>query len=242
MKRARGFTLIELAIVLVIITILIGGLVSPLSAQIQARRVAEAKQTLAEAREALYGFAMTHAVVVDHDANPLTADVARPYLPCPDSDGDGVENRDAGGTCTQDAGWLPWVTLATAAQDAWGNRLHYAAKPELTGAASGFHNGSAGAWYEVCSSHACAAPDVAADVPVVLLSHGPNGRGARNVSGSTLAAPSGADELENLDADDRYVSRVPAAAGAPGGEFDDLVSWLSFSGIVSRVCPAGGCP
>jgi prepilin-type N-terminal cleavage/methylation domain-containing protein len=36
MKQARGFTLIELAIVLVIMTILIGGLAMPLSAQIQA--------------------------------------------------------------------------------------------------------------------------------------------------------------------------------------------------------------
>ena len=44
MKRTRGFTLIELAIVLVIITILIGGLAMPLSAQIQARRIAETKQ------------------------------------------------------------------------------------------------------------------------------------------------------------------------------------------------------
>ena len=41
MKRTRGFTLIELAIVMVIVTILIGGLAMPLSAQIQARRIAE---------------------------------------------------------------------------------------------------------------------------------------------------------------------------------------------------------
>ena len=40
MKHIRGFTLIELAIVLVIMTILIGGLAVPLSAQIQARRIA----------------------------------------------------------------------------------------------------------------------------------------------------------------------------------------------------------
>jgi len=54
MKPARGFTLIELAIVLVIVTILIGGLAVPLSAQIQARRIAETKKTLEEAREAIF--------------------------------------------------------------------------------------------------------------------------------------------------------------------------------------------
>ena len=46
MTVQRGFTLIEMAIVLVIITILIGGLAMPLAAQIQARRIAETKKIL----------------------------------------------------------------------------------------------------------------------------------------------------------------------------------------------------
>jgi prepilin-type N-terminal cleavage/methylation domain-containing protein len=58
MKQARGFTLIELAIVLVIVTILIGGLAVPLSAQIQARRIAETNRTLDEAKEAIIGYAL----------------------------------------------------------------------------------------------------------------------------------------------------------------------------------------
>jgi len=31
-------------------------------------------------------------------------------------------------------------------------------------------------------------------------------------------------------------------ADAAGGEFDDLVVWVSDSLLRSRVCPAGGCP
>jgi len=204
-----------------------------LSAQIQARRIAETNKTLEEAREAIIGYAMTHQVG------------GRPFLPCPDTDGDGIENRDAG-ICALDAGWFPWVTLGTAAQDAWGNRLRYASQPELTNALVGFNNGSAppavGAWYEVCSTAACAIPDVAADVPIVLISHGPNGWGARNINGNTLANPTGANELENLDANNRYISRPPTQPGAPAGEFDDLTSWISFNLLISRACPAGGCP
>ncbi len=58
MTTQRGFTLIEMAIVLVIITFLIGGLAMPLAAQIQARRIAETNKTLEEARDAIIGYAM----------------------------------------------------------------------------------------------------------------------------------------------------------------------------------------
>ncbi len=68
MNRMRGFTLIELAIVLVILTILIGGLAVPLSAQIQARRIAETQKTLEEAKEAIIGYAMSNTCTNKCDA------------------------------------------------------------------------------------------------------------------------------------------------------------------------------
>jgi len=60
----RGFTLIEMAIVLVIITVLIGGLAMPLSAQIQARRIAETKKTLEEAQHAIMGYKLHTAIIL----------------------------------------------------------------------------------------------------------------------------------------------------------------------------------
>lgn len=113
MKPSHGFTLIELAIVLVIVTLLIGGLAVPLSAQIQARRVAETNRTLEEAREAIIGYAMSHTVAssctcaytagtLDGPGSTcpvslcpataptaLTLPIARHYLPCPDKPDDG---------------------------------------------------------------------------------------------------------------------------------------------------------
>jgi hypothetical protein len=80
-----------------------------------------------------------------------------------------------------------------------------------------------------------------------VFSHGPNGWGAQNINGNTLAAPTSADELENTNADFNFVSRAPykpadGSAVEAAKEFDDLVVWISDGVLRSRVCPAGGCP
>jgi prepilin-type N-terminal cleavage/methylation domain-containing protein len=246
MKQARGFTLIELAIVLVIMTILIGGLAMPLSAQIQARRIAETMKTLEEARHAIIGYAMTHSV--DHDGDPDTP--PRPYLPCPanPADDSGREDR-IGNICGRADGLFPWVDLGTASQDAWGNRLHYSVENrEYADKSKGMPNlASYTPPYvtlnlkRICSDSTCTTL-VADNLPVVVFSHGQNGWGARNVNGSTLKAPESADEQENADVDPSFVSRSPSRAGDAAGEFDDLVVWISDGVLRSRVCPAGGCP
>lgn len=240
MKNQQGFTLIELAIVLVIVTILVGGLAMPLSAQIQARRIAETRNTLAEAREALLGYAMTH---------PATSLATNRYLPCPDSDGDGVENRVSNSQCSTYHGWLPWVDLGAAAQDAWGNRIRYAVVREFIERSNGFSASSPalapGGFnpLAVCTTATCTSADVATNVVFVLVSHGPNGWGARNVNGNTLAAPTSLDEAGNLDNTNQiYISRAPTEPDSSSGEFDDLAVWTSHSHLIARVCPTGCSP
>jgi prepilin-type N-terminal cleavage/methylation domain-containing protein len=279
MKRTRGFTLIELAIVMVIVTILIGGLAMPLSAQIQARRIAETKKILEEAREAIIGYAMSHTIpnkctctydgtgelvllsssCVTHPSpstwcpatgtpnQSSTETFIRHYLPCP-ADADGRENR-TGDICTNADDLFPWVDLGTASQDAWGNRLHYSVENrEYADKSKGMPDL---ATYtppyvtlnlkRICSDSTCTTL-VADNLPVVVFSHGPNGWGAQNINGNTLAAPTSADELENTNADPSFVNRTPSKAGDASGEFDDLVVWISDGVLRSRVCPAGGCP
>jgi prepilin-type N-terminal cleavage/methylation domain-containing protein len=284
--NTKGFTLIELAIALVIFTILIGGLAVPLSAQIQARRIAETNRTLAEAREALIGYTMSHSCSCEYNGvgaagtavlsqtcsscplpnpNLSSTTLQRHYLPCPDMRKDDPEPGDndndgsqadfnngredrymTGGACAAgsgnatSSGNLPWVTLGTAAQDAWGNRLTYSLTAVYGNKSSGFSIASEGI-NQVCdtTSGGCVSGNVAAKVPVVILSYGPNGWGARNVNGNPLADPTSAHELENTDTNGRYVTHAPTAAPQ---EFDDLVVWISDGLLRSRVCPAGGCP
>jgi prepilin-type N-terminal cleavage/methylation domain-containing protein len=238
--NSRGFTLIEMAIVLVIITILISGLAVPLSAQIQARRITETKQTLQEARNALQGYAM------------MTGAAAGPsgtaFLPCPDTTGDGTEKRNGTGDCTNSVngvsyGWFPWVTLGTAAQDAWGNRLRYVVISQFakSGTGGGFHlsSGTPGNPIQICTTRSCPPPLLANNVAFALISHGPNGWGALNINGTTLAAPSGPDETENLAFNPVLVMRTPTSPGSTLGEFDDLVAWVSQPVLAGLVCPTG---
>lgn len=217
----RGFTLTELAIVLLIVALLIGGMLVPLSTQTELRRSGETGKLLTEAVEALTGFAASHS-----------ASDGKPYLPCPDTDNDGAENR-SGNVCTAQEGRLPWTTLGLGHQDAWGNRLRYAVSATYSNSGSGFTLTTAGT-LRVCADAACAAT-LATAVPAVVVSHGTNGAGAYNLAGGTNAAPSNADELANTDGDSDFV--LATAAG-----FDDLVVWLSPNILFTRMIASGRLP
>ena len=58
--RANGFTLIEMAVVVAVIALLLGGIIVPLAAQVEERRISEMQRLLDETREALAGFAVTN--------------------------------------------------------------------------------------------------------------------------------------------------------------------------------------
>lgn len=211
--RQRGFTLTEMAVVLVIVALLVGGMILPLSAQQDLRYVAETQKQLNDIGEALYGYAASHA-----------AGDGRPFLPCPDTDGNGTENR-GGAVCTNQEGTLPWADLGLARQDAWGNAFRYRVAPAFSNSGTGFTLMSAGD-IRVCTSAACTAT-LGTALPAVILSAGKNG----------AAATTDADELENLDGDADFVQR----SGSPGG-YDDIVAWLPPSLLLQRMVNAGRLP
>src|SRR5689334_22758488 len=124
--RSAGFTLIEIAVALLVIAILLSGVALPLAAQLQARRADEVRRQFEDAREALLGFAAAHA-----------------RLPCPASDASrGEESFAVGGDATNGNcsnfydGFLPAATLGLAPLDSEGylrdpwmtrkNRVRYA--------------------------------------------------------------------------------------------------------------------
>lgn len=206
----RGFTLTEMAVVLVIVALLVGGMILPLSAQQDLRNVAETQKLLADVGEALYGYAASHK-----------AGDNRPYLPCPDIDGDGRENR-TGNACTNQDGALPWADLGLGRQDAWGNALRYRVTAAFSNSATGFTLLATGDM-RICESAACTSV-IANSVPAVILSLGKNG----------AAAPATADEQENTDGDSDFVQRTQASSG-----FDDVLAWLPTGVLINRMISAG---
>lgn len=226
--RQSGFSLLELAIAMFVLVLLLGSILVPLATQVEQRQIAETEKIMEGARDALLGFA-----------------IANGYLPCPDTDNDGVEN--AGATqCSSISssiahGNLPWQTLGLASEDAWGNRLRYAVREEYA-RRTFFTLGTTTANVQVCQAAACTT-DLTASAVAVLVSHGKNGYGATNsATGTVYAAPTSADELENTDGDRSFVSHVPSGIGSAAGEFDDVVLWLPLYTLFNRMVTAGKLP
>ena len=245
--KHSGFTLTEMAIVMVIMALLIGGMLVPLSAQRDIQNINSTQRQLSDIRDALIGFA-----------------AANGRLPCPASpDSTGVENPAGVGACANPKnGFVPGATLGIGPTDpqgyvldAWGNRIRYAVTNWQSGVGATHPNafttvdGIKSAWNDaavtiapnlrVCSTSvgiggsACDPGTTLSDeTAAILISSGKNG-------GIT---PTGADELANTDNNSTVVSHAPMPTDAPQGEFDDIVVWLSPNILYSRMIAANRLP
>ena len=237
-NRSTGFTLIEMAVVVAVIGLLLGSLLIPLATQVEERRLADVRRTLEDAREALLGFAMANG-----------------RLPCPATGTSYAdENPLGGGACTNNYnGFLPASLLGVSPTDAqgyaidpWGNRIRYAvtatnanAYTSNLGISNQFTAGTLTPDLQVCSTSfgvsgappSCAFVSRLTDRAVaVIFSTGPNG--ATNVG----------DEAENNASNDRlFISRIQTR-GLAGGDFDDIVTWLSPNVLYNRMVAAGRLP
>ena len=250
----RGFSLVELAIVLVVSAVLVGGLMVPLSAQVEQRRLADTQKQLEEIKAALMGFA-----------------AATGRLPCPaSSSSNGIENfattplvgNASNGICSNFFdGFLPAATLGLTpvdsqgyALDAWGfaqNRIRYAVSNATINTQTnpftktdGMKNAGIGnvmnqTLLYVCSSSTgitasncgSAGTVTLSDKAVVVI---------YSLGSNAASGAAGADEQANLDADKVFVSHPKA--GTAGNQFDDLVTWLGPSLLLNRMVEAGQLP
>jgi prepilin-type N-terminal cleavage/methylation domain-containing protein len=113
----KGFSLIEMAIVLVIISLLAMGLLTPIAVQMDLQKIKQTDGTLEEIKEALLGFA-----------------VINERLPCSDKDGNGIEDFPCKTIATNAEGYLPWANLGVGRYDGWGKPFRYRVEEEYADA------------------------------------------------------------------------------------------------------------
>ncbi|MBI3373460.1 MAG: type II secretion system protein [Betaproteobacteria bacterium] len=254
-RSARGFSLTEMAVVLAIVGLLLGGLLLPLGTQIEQRNATDTLRQLEAARDALIGFAIVNG-----------------RLPCPATAAAGTGDEApvlpvGGGACTTNyAGFLPAKAIGFQptdssgyALDVWGNRIRYALAatidtsgttctaptlPHYTTSANLKANGITckPADLAICSVSPATVSNTTCDantsvtnvgtVVAIVFSTGKNG-----ATGGT-----GTNEARNLDGNQLFVSRTPDPSGATGGEFDDILVWLSPGVLYGRMIAAGVLP
>ncbi len=225
-KKQAGFTLIELAVVLVIVGLLAGSFIGAFAERIDATRRDNTQKELEEVKNVLLAYAFSQAI---------------PRLPCPDTDDppDGEENCPAAAV----VGVLPWKDLGIGYADAWDNRYRYWVNPDFSSAA-GFqlatnNNNSATVRTRVGDDGKVLLDNAVA----VVFSTGKNGLGGITVNDQLIVAPAaGSDEDDNLNAN--FMSRTHTEEGAAvaGGAFDDILVWINIYEIKSKMVEVGKLP
>jgi len=258
LRVCSGFSLIEIAVVLVIVSILLAVVAVPLATQVTQRKITETRGTLENAQRALLGFA-----------------AANGRLPCPATDGTGGTTNSLGdeaiatgatlgdGNCARFVGFLPAVALGLNPVDSqgflldgWGiqqNRIRYAVWGKTAPPSSEYRFTKTNGMQGQMSSLAAAALPLISVCQSAPTSSVPCGSGVVKLTDKTPAViyslganaatgGTGPDELHNVDQNLVFVSHDPTPAGSAAGEFDDIVTWISLNTLFDRMLQAQRLP
>jgi type II secretory pathway pseudopilin PulG len=229
-----GAFLVELAIVMLIVGLMLGGVMSSLSQQDVIKRTKRTDERLVEVREALMGFA-----------------VANGRLPRPATSPANGAERAACATEAQCTGFLPWAALGLQPLDGFDKLIAYSVTPAFANAAFTLTSlptkaiqtrNNAGALVFLAGAAGCAAGSGC--VPAVVHSFGKDNWGT-TVDGLPMADGSGTnvDEDSNAAATLVFIRRdTTTGPTAPGGEFDDQLTWLPLPVLQGRMVQAGRLP
>jgi prepilin-type N-terminal cleavage/methylation domain-containing protein len=269
-SEQSGFSLIEIAVVLVILTVLLTGIAIPISAQVEIRRLDDTKKSIDEARTAVMGFIASNG-----------------RFPCPaTAASNGLESfcTTATGGCTATTtlqthgrcsnfynGFLPAVSLglspvdsAGLLRDAWGapqNRIRYAVRDldltvlnaglDLDNALTipdGIRTASMGKILRTSSgSSERNLISVCLDATVTTSDCNGTANTVANAPaiifslGSNAATTNGTSVQEAENLDGNVVFISRDRSGGTN-EFDDIVTWISIYKVFDRLVEVGRLP
>ena len=253
--NAKGFSLLEMSIVLLLVGLLLGGVLMPYASGIEYQRRKQTEQALHTVQQSLYG----HAIVFGR-------------LPCPDCRYADEDNCDAtmvndgiedlyDERCASEVGNLPWASLGVDAKDAWGNPYTYRVSAVFARTAVACQArahctcNASGMAFTLCDQGQLSlgdgidgVEDIGRDIPAVVVSHGAN----------RLSAEQHDAERENYEGELRHPGngRMLAADNGRAAFFvyqhqqrqeteivyDDLLIWLSPYVLKNRLIQAGRLP
>ena len=271
-NRAAGFTLIELAIVLFIVSLLIGGMLIPLSAQTEIRGRQETDRALATIREALIGFAAINGrlpcpAVASIPSGTIVSGLqagieattpagANGPCACATSATSGIAGIvGAGAVACSDAspdtdnvgGVLPWATLGLQESDAWEHRYTYRVSTQFARLATG-----------QTTFGTCTPPTPVQNAAFALCSLGALSVATAASAGTTVAgnvpvvvishgrnglgATSPTGIATAATAADEVENADNNAAFVSNTIIDDQLVWVPSSVLMSRMLAAGRLP
>lgn len=263
--RQGGFSLVEIALVLVIIGLALGGIVAAIGPQLDNKNVRDTQERIKQASDAIMAFA-----------------IANRRLPCPASAASNGDEVVAGlpGQCTNfNNGFVPARTLGLGERgtngtmlDAWGFGIRYSVtQVTYTGAGNApvstdctatcypftQLDGIKNAYY------ASGVPVPAAQQPAVAqlqqvcasstgITATACGAAAANLivqpafvvwstarNGAELPGGAGADEAANLNGDIVYVMHPRTEPAATNGAFDDILQWQTVASVFLNLTNMG---
>lgn len=265
----RGFTLVELAIVLVIVGVLLGGFIGTLASRIESTQRSNTQDQLEEIKSAILGFAS-----------------AEGRLPCPTTtSGDGEEQPVGGGNCTLDHGFVPGRTLGLSGAynrddlllDTWGNPVRFSVSDNGLVNTNAFTTPYTGAGLGgmkdvgidvltpnlvVCDGDSTSGADcsggpnkILENAPFILISLGKDGsdfventankdtdQGENSAEADVTANAVGENLAYSVGNNRVFVSKTYSGTGASADPFDDIVVWVSPYILYMQMIEAGQLP
>lgn len=250
--KYKGFTLIEIAIVLVIVSVLLGYTFAMIPVQQDLKQYRKANQEMDEIIKAIYAFAQVNGRL------PCADNIAAP---------DGVSDPDDGTNCTANIGWyglLPAKTLGLEGSfnangsllDPWGTPYRYQVTSKDTGTGAGgdfvivndirdVGMATLDPDLQVCTIQPSPDPDgtdcglapvtIIESTPAVVLSLGKDK--------GTVTSDIQVENTDNTADGSSDIIFVKATRNdTSGAEFDDVIKWISPNILYSKMIDAGKLP
>jgi prepilin-type N-terminal cleavage/methylation domain-containing protein len=201
-RNILGFTLIELSIVILIISLILGGMMTLYNQRLRAERLAEVNRRMGVIAEALYQYRLANnklpcpanSSVATSDADfALQADGAAETCQTSSTANTDLQSNINTSNNNVFGGGVPVRTLGLAddyAFDPWGNKFTYYIDAEANNSAN--FTGTSGTDGVSLRGSLTTTDEsgatISAEVFAVIMSHGPNGHGAYMASGVRKSA------------------------------------------------------